>query len=367
MSLKHARLGPFNRGQPFGSRTHYQHRARARGIGPRSGDLRRFETAGGDTVFGPRLFYALALLLIIGGVAAYTQDPDWHLPTGPKVARIASPSGGQAATPGSGGATAASGTTRPSNVAPAGGSAAEPGLTANANGAASANTRPALRRITMDSRDSTASVETSKPGPASAAGLLGGSADASSTAKLTNSSHGVPAAAPEASHAPTDAAKVDNATTPKAQAPKESAAADATDANGDASSSKAERTSKAHKTGLARLLTRQGSRSPHTSQKQAARRKTDITADAESAGKARTRRARHASSRYDRRMRSARRHAPAQDWNREERRATMVARSSDPNYSAYSAYPGYSGACGLEPRWTMTIFGYQQTWARVCH
>jgi hypothetical protein len=317
-------------------------------------------------VFGPRLFYALALLLIIGGMAAYTQDPDWHLPTGPKVARIASPSGGQAATPGSGGATAASGTTRPSNVAPAGGSAAEPGLAANANGAASANTRPALRRITMDSRDSTASVETSKPGPASAAGLLGGSADASSTAKLTNSSHGVPAAAPEASHAPTDAAKVDNATTPKAQATKEPAV-DAADAGGDASSSKAERTSKAHKTGLARLLTRQGSRSPRTRPGQVAQSKKDLAAHAEPAGKARTRRARHASSRYDRRTRLARRHAPAQDRHREERRATMVARSSDPGYSAHWAYPGYSGACGLEPRSVMTIFGYQQTWVRVCH
>ena len=40
-------------------------------------------------MFGPRAFYALALLLIVGGIAAYTRDPDWNLPTGPKAARAA--------------------------------------------------------------------------------------------------------------------------------------------------------------------------------------------------------------------------------------------------------------------------------------
>ncbi len=319
-------------------------------------------------MLGPRLFYALALLLIIGGVAAYTQDPDWNLPTGPKAARTASPSGGQPAAPGSGGASTASGTTQASNAPPADRPAAKPGVAADANGAAPANTRPAFRRITAESRDSTGSVETSKPGPASAAGLLGGSADGSAAKPAHRGGSAVTAADPETSRAPADRAQGDSATTPpKAQATKESAAADAADANGDASSHKAVRTSKAHKTGLARLLTRQGSRSPQTRPKQVAQSKKDLAAHAEPAGKARTRRAQHASSRYDRRMRLARRHAPAQDWYREERRATMVARSSDPGYSAHWAYPGYSGACGLEPRSVMTIFGYQQTWVRVCH
>src|ERR671928_115811 len=72
----------------------------------------------------------------------------------------------------------------------------------------------------------------------------------------------------------------DTATTPpKAQATKGSAV-DAADAGGDASSSKAVRTSKAHKTGLARLLTRPGSRSPRTRPGQVAQSKKDLAAHA---------------------------------------------------------------------------------------
>ena len=317
-------------------------------------------------MLGPRLFYALALLLIIGGVAAYTQDPDWNLPTGPKAERTASPSGGQTAAPGSGGASTASGTTQASNATPAGRSAAKPGAAADANGAVPANTRPAFRRITADSRDSTGSVETSKPGPASAAGLLGGSADASAGKPAHRGGSAVTAVDPETSRAPADLAQGDSATTPpKAQATKE-AAVDAADAGGDASSSKAERTSKAHKTGLARLLTKRVSRSPRTRPGQAAQSKKDLAAHAEPAGKARTRRARHASSRYDRRTRLARRHAPVHDWYRGGGHAIVAARSNDPDYSAHSAYPGYSSTCGVEPHWAMTAVGYQQTWVRVC-
>src|SRR5918911_656600 len=73
---------------------------------PGLANLRRVRTTGVDAVLGPRAFYALALLLIVGGVAAYTRDPDWNLPTGPKAARVASPSGGQAAGSDSNAATA---------------------------------------------------------------------------------------------------------------------------------------------------------------------------------------------------------------------------------------------------------------------
>src|SRR5919202_3425053 len=95
---------------------------------PGLANLRRVGTTGVDAVFGPRAFYALALLLTIGGIAAYTRDPDWNLPTGPKAARVASQSREQAAAPGSGSVTMASRMTVPRNVAPVGRSAAKPDL-----------------------------------------------------------------------------------------------------------------------------------------------------------------------------------------------------------------------------------------------
>ena len=178
-------------------------------------------------MFGPRAFCALALLLIVGGVAAYTRDPDWHLPVGPKAALVASPSGEQAAAPRSGGATMASRMAGPSNVAPAGGSAAKPDSATDANGAPSAGARPAFRRITGDSRDSTASVETSRPNPTSADGLLGDPA-APSGAKAANADRAAPAAVPEAHRAPAGAAEADDAAKPpSAQAGKEPAVAKA--------------------------------------------------------------------------------------------------------------------------------------------
>ena len=166
-------------------------------------------------MFGPRAFYALALLLIIGGIAAYTRDPDWNLPTGSKAARVASPSGGQAAAPGSSGAIMASRMTVPSNVAPVGRSAAKPDLAADANGAAPGNQHSTFRRITAEGRDSSASVEASKPNPAGAAGLLGDPGDRSS-AKPANSGRATIAAAdPEASPAP-GSTKADAAPKPPA-------------------------------------------------------------------------------------------------------------------------------------------------------
>src|SRR5919206_4669265 len=83
---------------------------------PGLSNLRRVRTTGVDAVFGPRAFYALALLLIVGGVATYTRDPDWNLPTSSKTARVAAPNSGQAAAPGSGGPTAASGATTASGT-----------------------------------------------------------------------------------------------------------------------------------------------------------------------------------------------------------------------------------------------------------
>lgn len=176
-------------------------------------------------MFGPRAFYALALLLIVGGIATYTRDPDWNLPAGPNAARVASPSGRQAAAPGSNGAIMASRMAVPSNAAPAGAPVAEPDLAIGANGAAPRNQRLAFQRITAEGRDSTVSVEASKPNPAGAAGLLGNPSDISG-AKPANSGRAVIAAAdPEASPAP-GSTKADATPKPPAAQVEEAAAAE---------------------------------------------------------------------------------------------------------------------------------------------
>ncbi len=175
-----------------------------------------------DAVFGPRAFYGFALFLIIAGAAAYTRDPDWNLPTGSSAARIAPPSGGQAAADG---ATTASGTTQASNAARAGGPVAKPDLAADANGAAPGDQRSAFRRITAKSRDRIASVEASKSSPTSALGLLGGATDASGVKPANSGGGAMTAADPGASPAPGSAKAGDAPKAPPAQAGKEPAVA----------------------------------------------------------------------------------------------------------------------------------------------
>ena len=263
-------------------------------------------------MFGPRAFYALALLLIIGGVAAYTRDPDWNLPTGPKAARVASPSG-VSATPGASGtpaasAPAAAGSTTSANKA-AGGAptagAADPAAkpagskAADANGAPSAGARPAFRRITGDSRDSTASVETSRPNPTSANGLLGDPA-APSGAKAANADRTAPAAVPEAHRAPAGAAEADDAAKPpSAQAGKEPAVAKA-------------------------------------------------DADRE----------------VGKKVRKAKRRLPAKVVARRKPWGQPTATVARPGGAPYT--PSY-GACRLEMRWATTAVGFQPIWARICN
>ena len=269
-------------------------------------------------MFDPRTFYALVLLLIIGGVAAYTRDPDWNLPTGPKAAQVTAPGSGS-------------------------------GLT---------NTRRAVRRTMADGPNRAASVEVSKPSSTNATDLLGDPADPSGANDASGGRSAVMPAGPEAGRTHAGMVKTGNATTsPKPKATKKPATVYTVGVSGDASRRKA---------GLARLLTGRAARSSRPSQMPAARRKRYLAANAEPAGRSTTRRAQHVSSPYGRRMRLARRHAPVHDWYRGGGHAIVAARSNDPDYSAHSAYPGYSGACGAEPHWAMTAFGYQQTWVRMC-
>jgi hypothetical protein len=113
----------------------------------------------------------------------------------------------------------------PSNAARAAGSAAKPDLAADANGAEPGNQRLAFRRITAEGRDSTASVEASKPHPSGAAGLLDDPGDKSG-ARTANSGRGTVAAAdPETSPAPGSAEADAAPKPPAAQAEKEAVAA----------------------------------------------------------------------------------------------------------------------------------------------
>ena len=302
-------------------------------------------------MFGPRAFYALALLLIVGGVATYTRDPDWNLPTSSKTARVAAPSSGQAAAPGSGGPTAVNGAA-PAGKTPAaspgaagtGGATtanpaakpAAPGKSADANGAAPANTRSTFRRITADSRDSTASIESSKPNATSAAGLLGDPADPSGGKSASSGRAPAPAADSEADR--TSAGKADEATKPPAaQAAKERATAEA-DADRHEGGKKARQARR-------RLLATSVSRRQVERAKQA-----EPTKHVERAKRGeRTRWA----QRYSR--------PRLQPW---ERRTAVAARSA--GYGGYGGYAPSYNSCRLETRWAMTAVGYQPVWVRVC-
>ena len=117
-------------------------------------------------MFGPRAFYAVALVLVAGGVAAYTRDSDWSVPTTPRAMPAATPSVAQP-------------DPRASNTAGDAGASGRPAKSMAAEAAATPgsgkSSQEAFRRVTAPVTDAAPPAEIRRPDPASAAGLLGGS------------------------------------------------------------------------------------------------------------------------------------------------------------------------------------------------